>query len=915
MSLQKLGHTFTKIGYTPLQTTSRHILLSISFALFFAHGFSQEGQEKSFENKDKPKDSLNLSINEILPEIRTAEIDTTEVDSITQDSVTKKPLLEGKVHKEAKEYMRVSRKEGKLYLYDEAVVEYLQTKVEAGSIVLNYETNEVFAKGIRDSLGNYVQPPIFTQGGDVVEPDSILFNYDSKRALIWNSRTEQNDFKVFGDITKRENDSVVYIQNARFTTSKNLEDPDYYIRARRIKLVPKKKIVAGFSNMYIADVPTPIGLPFAYFPLQDEATAGFIFPTLGENNERGYFFQNGGYYFPISDYIDLAVLGDYYTNGSYGFRLESTYAWRYHYRGNFSYRFENLIRGERGFPNFSKSRIYNIVWTHSQDSKANPNSRFSASVRLGSSQFFRQSVNQLSTPNFLNNSLNSSISYSKTFSGYPSVNLSLTATHSQNTNTEIINMTLPTLQASVERIFPFAKRDSPKKGIIENINFQYNVRGENRIQTTDSLFLKSEMFEDARVGMQHSIPVSTNFKVAKHFSVSMGGTYTENWTLNTIRRNDFDPTLGASTIDTLNNFDAFRQYNFSASIGTTIYGTFDREKDGQDRKIKAIRHVMRPTVSYNINPAFDQYYDTYIIDADGNTAEFTRFEQSLFGTPSRTFSSSIGMALSNNFEAKVRDKDSTATEPKKIVLLNNLNFSTAYNIAADSLAWSPVRMNGNTAIFNSKMNINFGATFDPYALDNNNRRINTFNIDNGGSLFRLTSANVNVNYSFSSKSFESKKTDDDNLDNARNGGRSDDLFGEAQDFTDNRFFAKDDENEEEERPSLYKATIPWDLRLAYTITYSNAQRQNDISNNSLMFSGNVKLGTKWKVGASSGYDFKNKGFTFTQFRFERDLDSFRMNFNWVPFSARSSWYFFIGIKSNILRDLKYDKRREPDRRL
>ena len=280
-------------------------------------------------------------------------------------------------------------------------------------------------------------------------------------------------------------------------------------------------------------------------------------------------FRIGGYYFALSDHFDLALLGDYYTNGSYGLRAETNYAWRYKFRGNISVRFENLINGERGFPGFSKSRIYNIRWSHTQDPKANPNSRVSASVNLGSSQYYQQSVNQLNTPNFLNNTLSSSVSYSKTFPAYPSVNLSVTATHQQNTQTETINMTLPTLQASMERIYPFARRDGIKRGAIQNINFQYNIRGENRIQTTDSLFFKKEMFDDARMGVRHSIPINTNFKVFDHFSVTMGGTYEENWTFKTIRRNDFDAVLGEATVDTLSGFDSFRQYNFSASVGTT----------------------------------------------------------------------------------------------------------------------------------------------------------------------------------------------------------------------------------------------------------------------------------------------------------------------------------------------------------
>lgn len=907
-----------------MQTKKFYISIQFVLLLLSSFAFSQELPTRKklpptpSTETEQEMDTLKVNVKDSI-KIGTRQVrDSIKNDSIRKDSLPQKqPVLLDQVKYKSKDYVKISQRTKKIYLYNEAELYYQDTELKSGIIILDYEKNEVYAGRLKDTAGVYSQPPYFKQGANVVEPDSIRFNFDTEKAKIWNSRTEQNGTQILGEITKKENDSVVFIKNAKFTTSKDIDNPEYYFLARKIKLVPNKKIVSGVTNMYIADVPTPIGFPFAYFPLTDDRASGFIFPTFGENSSRGYFFQNGGYYFAINDYVDLALLGDYYTNGSYAFRVESNYAVRYRFRGNLSMRFEAVINSQRGFPDYSKSNIYNIRWTHNQDAKANPNSRFTASVNLGSSQFFQASINQLNTPNFLNNTLNSSVSYSRTFPSYPSVNISMTATHSQNTNTESVNLTLPTLQASVERIFPFAPKNGVKKGALQNINFQYNLRGENRINTTDSLFLKSEMFDDAKVGMQHSIPIATNFKIFKYLSVSMGGNYDEVWTLQTSRRSDarFDPDNPEvelpSVKDTINGFDSYRTYNFSASIGTTLYGTFER---GKDRKIQAIRHTLRPTISYNYNPAFDQYYDTYFVDAEGTTsAEYTRFEDGLFGAPSRTFASSVGFSLANTVEAKVRSKDSTQTEPKKVMLLNSLNFATSYNIAADSLAWSPVQVTGSTQLFDNKLNINFNASLDPYAIDNQGRRINKFNIDNGGSLFRLTTASANMNYSFSSKNFKGNKNA---VDNTRSGGRDDDLFGQAQDFSDRQTFDdSSDEDEEKEDVEAYRANIPWDLRVAYTVTYQNNNRQNEISNNSLMFSGNVELTPQWKVGVSSGYDFKNKGFTFTQMRFERDLKSWRINFNWVPFSARASWYFFIGIKASILRDVKWEQRSEPDRRL
>lgn len=838
-----------------------------------------------------------------------------------QDTVRpKKEVLTDQVVYTAEDYMRLSPRENRLYLYNNAEVTYGDINITAGRIILDNERNEVYAYGIIDSAGTYTQKPVFTQATNVVKPDSIRFNFDTERALVFNSRTEQGEFKVLGQITKRENDSVYYMKNVKFTTSEDLENPDYYFYARRIKFVPDKKIVSGLVNMYIADVPTPLGLPFGYFPMTDEETSGFIIPSFGDDNNRGYYLQNGGYYFAISDYADLTVLGDYYTNGSYGLRMESSYALRYRFRGNLSFRYEKMFNSERGFPDFSESSIYNIRWNHSQDPKANPSSRFSASVNLGSSTYYQESTNQMNTGNRLTNTLSSSVSYSKTFNIQPQVNLSVAATHSQNTNTQQINMTLPTVQASMARVYPFEPKIGAKKGIIENINFQYNFRGENRFQTTDSLFFTPEMFKNAILGAQHSIPLTTNFKLFNYLSVSAGTNYNEAWVFKTFERS-YDEDARVEVIDTVSGFDSYRTYNFNTSIGTTIYGTKTFSGDG---KYQAIRHVLRPSISYNINPGFEHYYDSYLIpETDGESeprvVEYSRFQGTLYGPPGKIFSSSIGLSLSNTFEAKVRD--SVGAEPRKVTLLNNLNVSTSYNVAGDSLKLSPISIRGSIPVVQNKLSINFGTNLDIYALNNSNRRIDKLNIDNGGSLFRLTNANVSFGYSFSSQDFSGGKENVNRLENQtfRNGGRPDDLFGKDMDldgtFYDEKEEDMPDEEDEENENSWYNFDIPWDLRLAYTMNYSNNARQNQISSHSLMFSGDVEFSPKWTVGASSGYDFVNSGFTHTQLRFARDLNSWRMTFSWTPFGVYKQWNFFIGIKSALLRDIKYEKRRQRDRQL
>ncbi|MDD2820397.1 MAG: putative LPS assembly protein LptD [Flavobacterium sp.] len=917
LTRQKTSHNFTKIVFKPLRTNLFNIvLLSIFLTLGCGNLYSQDITKKTTTIPAKKQiDSSKTVVDSVQ---KTPDLIKKEADSIKKDSIKpKKAFLDGKVKYKAENYAKIDQKKKLITLYDKAELYYQDIELKSGIIVMDYEKNEVYAGRIKDSAGAYTQFPNFKQGANVVEPDSIRFNFKTKKALIWNSRSEQGEFKIKASVTKKENDSVYFLKGARFTTSKDIDNPEYYFQTNKVKFIPGKKVVTGLTNMVIADVPTPIALPFAFFPMSKETSvSGILLPSYNDSNTRGFSLQNGGYYFALSDNYDLTVLGDYYTNGSYGMRFESNYAKRYNYRGNVNIRFENLISSERGYPDYSKQRIYNIQWSHQKDSKANPNSSFSASVNLGSSKYFKQSINQNNIGSNLNNTLSSSVSYSKTFNRIvPQARLSLTATHSQNTQTEEINMTLPTLQFSVDRVYPFVGKDGVKKGFFKNINLQYDLSGKNSITTNDSLFFKPQMFDDAKIGLQHTIPLSTNFKIFKYFSASSSFNYKEVWYTKTIKRS-YDSDLSKVVDTNVKGFDAYRTYSFSSSVGTTIYGTFNF---GEDKKIKSIRHVMRPSVSYGYTPSFEKYYDTYAADASGTMIkQYSRFEGGIFGAPGISNSNTLGFDLSNTFEAKVTDKDSTKVEPKKIMLLNNLNLSTGYNLDADgvtTLAWSPVRVSGGTQLFNNKMNVNFGATLDPYAIDNSGKRINMFNIDNGGSLFRMTSANMTLNYSLSSKDSEKDKKEDKNTQSERNGGREDDLFGTNTDLSDNRKsqFGDSEDDGEDVISEFFSSKLPWDMTFAYSLTYGNNNREKKIIGNSVMISANADITPKWKAGVSTGYDFVQKGVTFTQLRFERDLLSWRMDFNWTPFGDNANWGFFIGIKSGVLSDIKWDKRSTTNR--
>lgn len=831
-------------------------------------------------------------------------------DSLKIDSIKPKETIEDIITHIAKDFTVQDAKNKTVTLYNEANITYTDIDLKAGIIIIDYKKNTLFAKGIIDSTG-YNQRPIFKQGDQESEQDSILYNFKSKRALIYGLKTKQGEMFTYGEKTKRVNDSTIYVRKIRFTTSEK-DNPDYYISTNKAKLVPGKKIIVGVSNLVLADVPTPIFLPFAYFPMSETSVSGFLIPAFDTgSSERGIGFQNGGYYFAINDYVDLTVLGDAYSNGSWGVRLSSNYNKRYRFNGAFSFNFENNINGIRGFDDFTKANNFNVRWSHNQDSKASPNSRFSASVNLGSSRFFRESLNQFNVAQTQNNTFNSSINYSKTFVDSP-FNMAVTASHQQNTNTESITMTLPSLTLNMNRVYPFQGKGGVKKNPIQKLGFNYNMQGQYLINTTDDEFFTSKMFETARSGVQHKTSTNTNIKAFKYFTLSPSANYEETWHFDYIQK-QYDQTSNVIVTDTLRGFKSYREYNMGVSLSTNIYGNFTFKKG----RLKAIRHTFRPTISYTYRPDFqDKYIRQVQQSADPlDFQEYTVFDRGIYGAPSGGLSNSIGISLNNVLEAKVAPKDPDSDkEDEKIMLLNNLNFNSSYNIAADSLRWSNVTFSAGTRLFKDKLALNFNGSLDPYQVNESGVRIDKFN----PGIFRLSNANLTANYSISSSDFDKTKKEDKQEDKNGNGANNPpDTMGADIDPTDT--FGRQNNNNVSggtNKTDLYKAKIPWSINLVYSANYSNnGVDPGEIGVHTLGFSGNVELSPKWKLGYSSGYDVKNGAFSFSRFNFTRDLDSWQFNFNWVPFGTNSSYTFFIGVKSSTLADLKWDKNKPPDRRL
>ena len=897
-----------------MQTNRSYILLF--YCIFFIRiGFSQDAtSQNNLAISPAKKEVIDTDKKKNGFESKKDSLGFKKTDSIALDTIQPKESIEDIIVHVAKDYTIQNAKNQTVTLYNEANISYTDIDLKAGIIIIDYKKNTLFAKGIIDSLG-YNQLPIFKQGGQESEQDSIIYNFKSKRALIYGLKTKQGEMFTYGKKTKRVNDSTIYVRNIRFTTSEK-KIPDYYIATNKAKLVPGKKIIVGSSNLVLADIPTPIFLPFAYFPIGETSVSGFLIPAFDTgSSSRGIGIQNGGYYFAINDYMDLTVLGDAYSNGSWGMRLSSNYRKRYRFNGSFNFNFENNINGIRGFDDYSKSNNFNIRWSHSQDSKASPNSRFTASVNLGSSKFFRESQNQFNISQTQTNTLNSSINYSKTFVGTP-FNMNVTASHQQNTNTEKITMTLPSLTLNMNRIYPFAGKGGVQKTPIQKMGFNYTLQGQYLINTNDDDFFKPKMFETARSGAQHRTGTNTNIKAFKYFTLSPSVNYEETWQFDYIQKN-YDIENNVVVTDTLRGFKSYREYNAGVSLSTNVYGTFNFKKG----RLKKIRHTFRPSISYSYRPDFKDKYLKKVQQSEDATdfLDYTVFDQGIYGAPSSGLSNAIGISLNNVLEAKVAPKDPDSDEEdEKITLLNNLNFNSSYNIAGDSLRWSPVSFSAGTRLFKDKLAINLNGSLDPYKVVSQNGRITRINQFNPN-ILRLTNANLTANYSISSTDFDksAKKESNNNSGNGAQNGT--DILGANIDPT-NRLgqnsINTSNRNKKNKETTLYKADIPWSINLAYSTNYrNNGIDPGEIGVHSIMFSGNVELSPKWKMGYSSGYDIKGGAFTFSRFNFTRDLDSWQFNFNWVPFGTNSSYTFFIGVKSSVLSDLKWDKNKPPDRRL
>ncbi len=809
---------------------------------------------------------------------------------------------------------------GEAFLYREAVVKYKDITIKAGFIKINFNSSEVLATGIKDSSGSVIQKPIFTESGKSYRADTMRYNFKSKKAQIKKVITQEGEGFLHGDKVKKVSDKVLYVQNASYTTCSH-EDPHFKINTPKAKVITGDKIVTKFAYLELLEIPTPLMVPFGFFPTTQTRKSGIIIPTYGKNEYRGYFLTNGGYYWAASEYFDLTLTGDIYTQGGYGLKSASSYSKRYKYNGSLSASYNKIKFGKEEFAEFAREFFDNrsdfaITWSHNQDAKARPDFRFNASVNIASSNYYR--VTSTNAQDVLQNRLNSSVSINKTWTGKP-YNLTASINHSQNNQTNDMTVTLPDVNFGVNRQFPFKRKIRVgQKKWFEEIGYSYNLTGKNEIQTKlNKPFFTETVFRDSsRSGIQHRIPISANYKVFKHFVLSPSVNYTERWYFNRLDRESIIdtvngvPTYRVVVKDTTTGFYSARDFGASAALSTKLYGTW-RYKGF----IRAIRHVATPSVGFSYRPDFSTdfwgYYQELQTNADGTTDKFSRYSSNLYGSPGEGKQGALNFSLQNTLEAKVKDKqDSTGL--KKIRLLEGVSLNSSYNMAAEQYKWAPISLSARSSVFNGMISLVYNASFDLYGfdkgLDSTGRvigRVNEYAFDVNGKLARITSQRITMGLNLSPERFNfnkkgKSKGDKEPVDKVP--GKIDGLP------PTNELGITEGDIDYYRRMGYVDFDVPWTLNVNYNLSKSYSGIKTTVTQ-SADISGDFEMTENWRVGFSTGYDLVAKDFTYTSFDFYRNLHCWELRCSWIPMGFQQSYTLTIRVKASTLSDLKLTRQR------
>lgn len=837
-----------------------------------------------------------------------------------QDTVNKKEdnFLTAKVSYDAADSIVFSNKSNKVFLYNEGFVKYGKTELKAGYIRYDFSTNEAIAYGIKDdSTNTIVQKPQFKDRKETFTADTIRYNFKTEEGLIYGVVTEQSEGYLHSELTKKQSSGEIHVSKGKYTTC-DLDHPHYYIHLKKAIVVPNEKIISGPLYFVIHDVPLfPVRLPFGMFPITQKHASGFIMPQYGEENRRGFFLRDGGFYFALNDYMDLAITGDVYSKGTWGLNVASKYNVRYKFNGNFNVRYRNDVSSEKGLPDYSRNQSFSIRWTHSQDPKANPYSTFSANVDFQTNGFNQKHSESLGE--YLKSQKSSSLSYRRNWPELP-FNLTANMSADQNTSTNNVSLRLPDVSFSVNRLYPFKKGGTGGKWY-QKFQMSYSASFKNTLSATDSTIFERGTLDKFQYGFEHSIPLSIPIKLANNLTLSPNANYkgvftpryqTKRWVDEEIvtRRRMVNgeeiivqDTLRETVVnDTINEFMYAQQFSPSISLSYSprIYGMFQFKPEFIKKRVQAIRHVMNPSVSVNYRPPsllddskfYREHTSGYTLNEDKdttwNTQEYSVFRGvSTYAAPSSSRKSgNISFGLGNNLEMKVRSAKDTTSEYKKVKILENLNVNTGYNMFADSMHWSNISFGGSTRLMD-KISFRFNGSFDPYAVDSSGNSVDTYEWEKNNRLARFTGANFSANMDWNA------------------GGKSGEGKRDIK-KTENPFYPYG-------RYRYVDFTMPWKISISYNLYYEknrfNIERQEFDANvrQTMQFNGNVTLTDKWKFNFSSGYDFESNSLTPTSINIYRDLHCWEMSFEWVPFGPRKSFYFQINIKSSVLRDVKYEK--------
>lgn len=827
--------------------------------------------------------------------------DTVITTSISGDTVIDenagRTRIDAKVERYARDSIVQDIANRKIFLFGEAVINYEDIELKAGYIEVDLVTNTVFASGVEDSTGKVIGMPEFTQGDQTFVSTTMTYNFNSKKGLITNVVIEDGNGFLHGQTVKKLDDNTINILRGTYTTCNLKENPHFGFRFKKARVIPDSKIVTGPAYFEIEGMPTPVGLPFGFFPNKTGHTSGIRIPTYGEYDNRGFYLENGGYYWAINEYMDFELLGDIYSRGGWAVKPRFRYKKRYKYSGNFNLGYAVNVAGTKGAPDYSKSTDFRIRWTHRQDPKARPNSNFSANVNIVSANYVKYNV--VSTQDFLSNEFQSSVAYqtdwkSKYF-------LTINASHRQNTKTHIVDMNLPEMTFTVNRFYPLRRQQSNKKRFYEDLSVSYTMNSKNTINTSDSvLFDQVTLEHNMQAGAMHKIPIILPLKVLKYFTLSNSVNFTDRMYSRSITKHwendttvvDGDTLLPGVRKDTVAGFRNAFDYSFSSSLSTKVFGMVAL-KTGP---VRAIRHVLTPSVSFSYTPDFGDsnhgYYGTYV-DGNGKEVSYSQFEGSLYGSPPGQKSGRVGLTLGNNLEIKVPSKKDTITGLKKIKLVESFSVSGNYDLSKDSLNMSMITMSGRTTLWKN-FNVQYGSVWDPYVTDSSGVRINTYEWEVNRKLLRLdnTSWRLSFGFKFGDKDFNKK--------------------GKPENATD------DDMDEIENNPDDYiDWNIPWSLNFNYNFSYTNnldyinfVKVPKETIVQTLSFSGNVNITPKWKFTFNSGWDFTSNKLSYTSINLYRDLHCWEMRFSWIPLGARQSWNFSINVKASILQDLKLNKKKD-----